>query len=321
MDQLKLLNELRDLDALQRLREITRILREPGGCDWDRAQDFHSMRDHLIEEASELIDAINQQDFDNKEEELGDVLFMCFFFARLGEEGGHFDIESAARRVGDKLIRRHPHVFADVQVDGVKEILQNWEAIKAQEKESSYGSGNLDGGSDGTETKPARRIKQHGYAFLPALARAQKVQHKAAEVGFDWPDLKPVLAKVHEELTELEAELDKQATDSRALTAENNQAGAPQPTSNQSQQRIEEELGDLLFSVVNLARHLNLSAEVSLMGAVQKFIKRFHYVEDRVLASSRDWQDFNLEELDMYWNEIRRTHQVSDASPASMESL
>lgn len=282
------LKELRDTNPVGRLQEITRILREPDGCEWDRAQDFHSMREHLLEEASELIDAINRSDFDNMEEELGDVLFLIYFFARLGQELGHFDIKSVAQRVGDKLIRRHPHVFGDVQVQGVADILRNWESIKAAEKKDPIVENKFE---------DSRVLKRQAYAYLPGLSRAQKIQDKAANVGFDWPNLKPVLAKIHEELGELEAEL-------QARTVELQKGGSPEQTL--AAVRVEEELGDLLFSVVNLARHMKIPAEVSLQSAVDKFIKRFQYVENCVQATRKDWSQFSLAELDVFWNQIRK---------------
>ena len=269
------------MQELLRLKEIVRRLREPGGCDWDRAQDFSSMREHLLEEAHELIEAVDRVDHDHMREELGDVLFLVFFYARLAEESGHFALEDVARIVSDKLVRRHPHVFAGREVSGVDEILKNWEQIKAQEK--------------GGQVSTGRMLEEKTALHLPALLRSHKVQSRAAKAGFDWPEVGPVFAKLEEEIDELKAALSE----------------------NQSRERLEEELGDVLFTVVNIARHLELNAELSLARSVRKFIARFQEVEDQVRESGRDFASHTLAELDSYWNSVR----VSSAGSSAGRSL
>ncbi|MCB1308682.1 MAG: nucleoside triphosphate pyrophosphohydrolase [Leptospiraceae bacterium] len=304
-------------NALKELIRVTRTLREPGGCDWDRAQDFASMREHLLEESYEVIDAVNRRDMSDLREELGDLLFLVFFYARLGEEAGQFDIQSVAAEVTDKLIRRHPHVFADVQVDGVQDILANWERIKDQEKRATKTDVNLsqvqnsddsfkmyypdesskendpDEPHESAENDSSGRAKQAESLipvdlarFLPALMRAKKIQNRAARVGFDWSQLEDVLAKLEEEIAEVRC----------ALKYEN-------------RDQIRAEIGDVLFSTVNLARHLEVDAELALQQSNQKFIERFHFIEKQARASDRTLRDHTPAELDAYWEQAKQQGQ------------
>lgn len=289
------------MDALARLRDITRILREPGGCDWDRAQDLRSMRPHLVEEAYEVIDAIDRQDTEDLKEELGDVLFLVHFLARLAEEAGQFDIDQVAQTINEKLVRRHPHVFADTKVSGVADILKNWEAIKAAEKRSAADTKQNESATDkvagsGTESTvgPGQSSADRDDSFasvlpkkeqsLPALFRASKIQEKVARVGFDWPTARGVLEKVREECQELVAEME---------------AGAP------NDERVEAELGDLLFTLVNLARHLGHNPEISLNKATDRFSDRFRAMELSLHAQSRTVADSTPEELEAAWQNIK----------------
>ena len=277
---------------LERLKEITRTLRAPGGCEWDRAQDYRSMRRYVLEETYELIHAIEQEDFENLVEELGDLLFHVLFFAQMGSEEGRFDLEDIAREISDKLVRRHPHVFGDVQVDGVGEILKNWDEIKAQEKLDKRDKGNHGDrtGSAAAGDEPSGSGRQSAIPGgtgreLPALMRAEKIQKKASKVGFDWrlnsdlasgtasgspagatngtaPAIVPtgVVQKIHEELEEVAVELRK--------LAETGQGIADAPVA--ARERLEDEIGDLFFSVVNLARHLKVEPESSVKPRERK---------------------------------------------------
>jgi MazG family protein len=251
--------------AIDQLRAIVACLRAPEGCPWDREQTHVSLRSGLLEEAYEVVAAINNADDANLREELGDLLLQSVFHAQIAAEEGRFDFDHVAREIVEKLIRRHPHVFGEDHCADSAEVLAKWDDIKRAEK-GHVATSALDGLPGG----------------LPALLHAQKVQKKAAKAGFDWTEAAPVFAKIREEIAEIEAEL---------------AAG--------DASRIEDELGDLLFSVVNLARKLHLDAETALHRATEKFSTRFRQVE--ALAGERNiaLDKLALPELDALWDEVK----------------
>jgi MazG family protein len=255
------------IDAITELRAVVHRLRAPGGCPWDREQTHESLIPHLLEEAYEVAEAIRNKDMPHMREELGDLLLQPVLHAEIASETGAFDLDAIARELTEKLIRRHPHVFGDTTVEGSDGVLTQWDAIKRTEK--------------GTEKEPYLHGISHG---LPSLIRAQKIQKKAAKVGFDWPDLDPVLEKIREETAEvMEA---KETGDQHAIT---------------------DEVGDLLFSVVNLARKLGVDAENALAAATGKFERRFGQVEVRLEAAGKKLADCSLAEMDAAWNEVKKT--------------
>jgi len=265
----------RDID---RLLEIMRALRDPvTGCPWDLEQDFASIRHYTIEEAYEVADAIERQDFSNLREELGDLLLQPIYHAQMASEAGHFDIGDVIYAITDKLIRRHPHVFGDADAGTSEASERRWEAIKAQERAAKAARKG--------EQKPS--ILDDVPNVLPALARAEKLTKRAAKVGFDWPDFASVQAKVEEELAEVAGA--HEAGDMAAL---------------------QEEIGDLLFAVANLARHAGINAEAALRDANGKFTRRFHYVEERCREDSVEPAEAGLDRLDLYWNEIRAADKL-----------
>ncbi|MEQ1859830.1 MAG: nucleoside triphosphate pyrophosphohydrolase [Chthoniobacteraceae bacterium] len=249
------------LPPLDRLRAIVAALRGPGGCPWDHEQTHASLRAGLIEEAYEVVDAIDSGDDANLREELGDLLLQAVFHAQIAEDEGRFDLDAVAHEHCEKLIRRHPHVFGDHVAEDSADVLRRWDDIKRAEKGAVLES-LLDGVSTG----------------MPALLHAEKIQKKAAKVGFDWPDVAPVYEKVREELLETE----------QAPPAER-----------------EEELGDLLFAVVNLARKLGIDAETALHGATRKFSARFRGIEALARARNLSLETLTLAELDALWDEVK----------------
>jgi MazG family protein len=255
-----------ELSGIDQLRDIVAKLRSPGGCPWDREQTHPSLRAGLIEEAYEVVEAINTGDDANLCEELGDLLLQPIFHAQIATEEGRFNFDDVARTIVEKLIRRHPHVFGDDRCADSAEVLRKWDDIKRAEKGDRAVSA-LDGISGG----------------LPALMRAEKVQKKAARVGFDWSEVAPVVAKIREELAEVEAEL----------------AGG-------TSAKIEEEIGDLLFSVVNLARKLKVDGETALQSATDKFSDRFRQVETLARERQLALDKLTLAELDTLWDEVKR---------------
>ena len=253
---------------LEPLEDVIQTLRSPGGCPWDIVQTHKSLKRNLIEEVYEVIEAIDLEDEKLLCEELGDLLMQVVFHARMAEEAGYFSMQDVIDGITEKLIRRHPHVFGDINVKDADEVLKNWEAIKRAEKQERKSI--LDG------------IPKD----LPALMAGYKLQYKASKVGFDWPDIDPVWDKLEEELRELE------------------EAIADGETS-----RIESELGDVLFTLVNLSRFLKIDAEVALSGANRKFRKRFSYIEDKVKEKQQKWEHLSLIELDDLWNEAKESEQ------------
>ena len=254
------------MSAINQLLEIMRRLRDPqAGCPWDQEQTYRTLVPHTLEEAYEVADAIEQDDLQHLPDELGDLLFQVVFYAQIGKEEDRFDFEDVAQGISDKLVRRHPHVFADVVIDSAEEQTRAWEDHKRQERDRKAGNGQ------------ASTLEGVSLA-LPALVRAAKLQRRAARVGFDWPDVEGVIAKVREELAELESELQADAVP----------------------ERLAEELGDLLFSCVNLARHLIVEPEAALRTANLKFEQRFSHIE-AVLQASGGIEQASLQEMDAAW--------------------
>jgi len=254
-------------EALERLLGIIKKLRGPGGCPWDREQTLESMKSELIEEAYEVIDAIESGDCSNLEEELGDLLLQIVFQSQICEENGHFEFSDVATAIADKLERRHPHVFGDVEVSGAGEVLQNWDAIKKVEKQEGDQLVSIVSG-----------IPKH----LPALQKAHQVQKRAARAGFDWNHIDDVLDKLHEEIAEVKEAINRN-----------------------HEEDIRDELGDLLFSVVNVSRFLGHNPEELLNHNIKKFIRRFQVVEEKVNAAGLDFGECTLDELDVFWNEAK----------------
>ncbi len=259
------------------LRVMARLRDPESGCPWDREQTFESIAPYTIEEAYEVADAIARKDLDGLKDELGDLLFQVVYHARMAEEDGGFAFGDVADAITAKMIRRHPHVFEDVGLRGTFLARGTWERIKAEEKAER---GDKDGAGSVLDDVPVA---------LPALTRAVKLQWRAARVGFDWPSLTPVLAKIEEELAELKS----------AIAEEKREAGAPASKS------VSEEYGDLLFVMANVARHLGIDPEASLRDANAKFVRRFHSIEEALRADGRRPEDSTLEEMDQLWDEAK----------------
>ncbi len=254
------------MEEFDRLCEIVRRLRAPDGCAWDREQTHASLVPGLLEEAYEVADAIRAQDDGNLCEELGDLLLQAVMHAQMASEEQRFTIAEVAREVGDKLVRRHPHVFGDAQADDSGAVLKQWDAIKRAEKNADENAPYFSGLT----------------RALPALMLAQKTQTKAARVGFDWSEIFDVFAKVEEELGEV-----KDAIASGDAAA------------------IADEIGDLLFATVNLARKNKLDAETLLAAATEKFIKRFHALEAELQHEGKKLGEVDLVALDEIWNRVK----------------
>ncbi|MDF7824665.1 nucleoside triphosphate pyrophosphohydrolase [Pontiellaceae bacterium B12227] len=255
-------------ESMERLLGVMRKLRAPDGCPWDIKQTHETLKSDLIEEAYEVIDAIESGDPSELEEELGDLLLQVVFHAQISAEAGEFEFDGVANGISDKLIRRHPHVFGEVDVANADEVLQNWDAIKKTEKQEE---------GEGPKSIVAG-IPKH----LPALQKAHQVQKRAARAGFDWDNIDDVFAKLHEEIDEVKEAINRE-----------------------HEGDIRDELGDLLFSVVNVSRYLGHNPEELLNHNIKKFIARFQYVEEQVHVSGREFKAFSLEELDRFWDQAK----------------
>ncbi|NLF79945.1 MAG: nucleoside triphosphate pyrophosphohydrolase [Clostridia bacterium] len=253
-----------DKEKWQELIDIMARLRGEGGCPWDRQQDHHSLKRYLLEEAYEVLDAIDAGDDAAFCDELGDVLLQIVFHAQIAAEQGRFTIDDVVAAISAKMIRRHPHIFGEASAENAEQVLTMWEEIKAKEKNS-----------DGKSNRGLMKLNEN----LPALMLAQKAQEKAARVGFDWDDISGPRTKLAEELAELDA----------AQTAEERTA----------------ELGDVLFSIVNMARFLDIDAEDALRRCVRSFIGRCDYMDKVIAERGQSWLQLDLAELDQIWDEAK----------------
>jgi tetrapyrrole methylase family protein/MazG family protein len=251
------------LDKFRELVDIMKTLREPDGCPWDREQTHDSLKPFLIEETYEVLEAIEDGRTELIKEELGDLILQVVFHARIAEEAGEFDIDGVLDAINDKMIRRHPHVFGDEELNTSEEVLVNWEEIKMKEKGSSA---------------ERRSILDGVPKQLPGLTRAHRLQERAARVGFDWDRIEDVSAKLDEEVGEFKQTL-----------ADGDEA------------RMEDELGDVFFSLVNIARFVGISPEDALRKTISKFIHRFRFVEEESARLGRKLSGMSLEEMDELW--------------------
>lgn len=258
-----------DMSSFDELVKIMKTLQAPGGCPWDREQTHESLKPYLIEETYELAEAIDSGKDEAIAEELGDVLLQVVFHAELAEREGKFTIDDVINGISKKMIRRHPHVFGDTDVENSSQVLTNWEEIKRQEKREKKAGGSV---IDGLP------------ANLPALIKARRIQEKVSRVGFDWSRTEEVMCKIEEELGEL-----------KEASANNDRAA------------IEEELGDLLFAVANLARFVSLCPEDALRKTIDKFARRFRYIETELPKRGKKLGEASLEEMDELWEEVKKT--------------
>jgi ATP diphosphatase len=260
------------MKELEKLLLIMKSLRDPAkGCPWDREQTIDSIKGYTIEEVYELVDAIDRNDIEGIKDELGDLLFHIIFYSEMAGEDGHFNFEDIVTQLNQKLERRHPHVFSDVQLENSKQVKQLWEEIKQQER------------SDAEDVQDKNKLLDNVAKHMPAIQTAARLQKRAATVGFDWTDSADIINKLEEELKELrEAVSNKTNND-----------------------HLSEELGDVMFCCVNLARHYQIDPELALRGTNDKFIKRFNYIEETLTKQNKSLDEATLEEMDALWNEAK----------------
>jgi tetrapyrrole methylase family protein/MazG family protein len=269
----KMENEVNSSEySLDPLVNILDKLLSPEGCPWDREQNHFTLKPCLLEETYEVIEAIDCKDMEKLKEELGDVLLQVVFHTVLAQQKRAFNLNDVITGITSKMVRRHPHVFGEATVRGTEDVLKNWEEIKKAEK-----------GNNMTEGRIMKTVNR----ALPALLLAEEVQKKAKKVGFDWENVQNPLGKIKEELQELE----------EAIYMQDNQE--------KSKIKIEEELGDLLFAVVNVARFVEVSSEAALYRTIQKFIRRFNFIEQEILARGEKWEELDLHYLDEIWEKAK----------------
>lgn len=255
--------------SIEQLLEVMAALRDPArGCPWDKNQTYQSILPYTLEEVYEVAEAIEQQDYAALKSELGDLLFQIVFYCQIAKEEQRFQFEDIAQSMVDKLVHRHPHVFANETIEDEAALKQQWELKKAKERKAEH----------------QHSVLSDIPKVLPALLAAKKIQKRVSAYGFDWDDLPPVVAKIHEELNEIDQAVQQQ----------------------EAAHRIEEEVGDLLFACVNLSRHLKVDAEVALQKANQKFIRRFQYIESQLQAQNMTLQQATLAQMDQLWEHAKQ---------------
>src|SRR5438093_2336950 len=263
-------------ERFERLVNIMATLRGPNGCPWDKQQDFNSLKPMLIEEVYEVLEAIENNDLDSLAEELGDLLLHVVFHAHLGKEAGQFDINTVVDKISDKLVRRHPHVFGNESVSTAEEVIKNWEAIKAEEKAQKLQN----------RTPEQRSLLEGIPSKLPAIHEAHQTSSRAARVGFDWPDVDGIFEKLQEEVRELKEVISSGGDETR-------------------RERLEDEIGDILFVIVNIARYLKIDSESALKRANRKFKVRFRYMENELARQGKNLEQTSLQEMEALWQKAK----------------
>jgi ATP diphosphatase len=288
-------------ERFERAVSIMSRLRGPGGCPWDREQTFDSIKPYTIEETYEVLEAIDNRDWEELPGELGDLLLQVLFYAQMAKDQGTFSIDDVLDRLSNKLVDRHPHVFGDVKADTASEVVRNWEALKREEKQKRETAN----GNAKTKNK-TESILAGVSSAMPALLEAHKLSSKAANVGFDWPNVEGLFDKLHEEAEELREELKHfPAPGPQPLGKGVAGAGCPK-ISEELRSRLEEEVGDLFFVLVNIARYLSLDSEPALKKTNRKFKRRFQWMEEQLHSSSRDLQDTPVEDLEALWQKAKQ---------------
>jgi MazG family protein len=278
-------------------------LRAPGGCPWDREQSFDSIKPYTLEEAYEVLEAIDNRDWDELTGELGDLLLQVLFYAEMAKEEGTFSIDDVLDRLSQKLVHRHPHVFGDVKADTSSEVLRNWEAIKAEEKKKRLASrGPQSGGSPAGPESVLAGIS----SAIPALMEAYKLSARAARIGFDWPNIARLFDKLEEETQELQEQLQLFPEPGPHPAA----GSGGQRISEQLRLRLEDEVGDLFFVLVNIARYLALDPESALRKTNRKFKRRFQWMEEQLRQSGRAPHQAAMDELESLWQEAKRQERA-----------
>ena len=296
-------------ERFERAVSIMARLRAPGGCPWDREQTFDSIKPYTLEETYEVLEAIENRDWPELTGELGDLLLQVLFYAQMAREQGTFSIDDVLDRLSGKLVDRHPHVFGDVKAETSSDVLRNWEALKAEEKKKRLASG---GGKSSKSEEHPQSVLAGISSTVPALLEAYKLSSRAAHVGFDWPSVSGLFEKLNEETQELREQLDKFPAPGPQPRARGVAGSGKQPIPEALQQRLEDEVGDLFFVLVNIARYLSLDPESALRKTNRKFKRRFQWMEEQLRASGRTAQQASMDELESLWQAAKQQEKGSE---------
>ena len=288
----------------ERVVAIMARLRGPGGCPWDREQNFDSIKPHTVEETYEVLEAIDNRDWEELPGELGDLLLQVLFYSQMAREEGTFSIDQVLDRLCDKLVNRHPHVFGDVKAETSSEVLRNWDAIKAQEKAQGKQAGK-------GESKAPTSVIEGVSSAMPALLEARKLSSRAAGVGFDWPNIEGLFEKLQEETEELREHLREYPAPGPKPQGRGI-AGSGRPEAPEElQARLEEEVGDLFFTLVNIARYLSVDSESALKKTNRKFRRRFQGVEEKLRSAGKSPQNASIAELEALWQSVKQEERAA----------
>lgn len=290
-------------ERFERAVRIMARLRAPGGCPWDREQTFDSIKPYTLEETYEVLEAIDNRDWGELGGELGDLLLQVLFYSQMSQEQGTFSIDDVLDGLSNKLVQRHPHVFGDVQAETSSEVVRNWEAIKAEEKRKRRAAA---GGKSANDAEPPPSVLAGVSPALPALLEAHKLSARAAHVGFDWPNIEGLFDKLHEETEELGEQLKDFPAPGPRPHARGVAGSGRQQVPEELRARMEEEVGDLLFVLVNIARYLSLDPESALKKGNRKFKRRFHRMEEELRKSGRTPEQATTDELESLWQQAKQ---------------
>lgn len=283
-------------------------LRAPGGCPWDREQTFDTIKPYTLEETYEVLEAIDNRDWPELAGELGDLLLQVLFYAEMANEQGSFSIDDVLDRLSTKLVDRHPHVFGDVKADTSDQVKRNWEALKDEERKKKEGAT--------VATDEKRSILAGVSSKMPSLLEAQKISSRAAQIGFDWPDVEGLFDKLDEETQELREHLKEFPPPGPRPQGRGIAGSGRTVITEQLQEKLEEEVGDLFFVLVNIARYLSVDPESALRKTNRKFRRRFQWMEDRLQAAGRSAADASMEELESLWQKAKNHERESGEKTA-----
>lgn len=286
-------------ERFERAVSIMARLRGPGGCPWDREQTFDSIKPYTVEETYEVLEAIDNRDWDELRGELGDLLLQVLFYAEMASEQGSFSIDDVLDRLSQKLTDRHPHVFGDVKAETASEVLRNWEALKATEK-------NKQGNNPEAKPSPRRGVLADVSHAMPALLEAHKLSSRASRAGFDWPDVAGLLQKLQEETEELREQTEQLPASVPKAEGDGVAGSGRRVIPVELLARLEEEVGDLFFVLVNIARYLSLDSECALKKANRKFRRRFEWMERQLLSSGRELEQTSMDDLESLWQQAKQ---------------
>lgn len=290
-------------ERFERAVSIMARLRGPGGCPWDREQTFDTIKPYTLEEAYEVLEAIDNRDWGELTGELGDLLLQVLFYAQMAKEEGTFSIDDVLDRLSSKLVERHPHVFGDVKAETSSDVLRNWEALKAEEKKRRLETG---GGKAAKEQAEPQSVLAGVSSAIPALLEGYKLSSRAAHVGFDWPNVEGLFDKLREETEELREHLKEFPAPGPRPHARDVAGSGQQKVPEELRERLEDEVGDLFFVLVNVARYLSLDPESALKKTNRKFKRRFQWMEEQLRSAGRTPQQLSMEELESLWQQAKQ---------------